>query len=105
MSLKADCDDLVQAAAGWDGIGKEIKAAHDLVANGSGMGDYLGAIAQLTGVSKAHDTFIQSMLAALDEGNKRMGQIADLLRDAAKAYGETDLSAKDEFHHADGTPA
>lgn len=105
MSLKADCDDLVQAAAGWDGIGKEIKAAHDLVAHGSGMGEYFGLLARMAGISKAHDTFIQAMLAALDEGDKRMGQIADLLRDAAKAYGETDLSAKDEFHNADGTPA
>lgn len=105
MNLKADREEIVRAAAGWDGIGKELQFAHDLVAGGIGQGAYFGALATIAGIDRAHDTFIQSMTDALSQGVQRMQQIGDLLREVAKDFGETDLSVRDQFHNEDGTPA
>ena len=105
MTLKADRDALIQAAAGWDGIATEIIGARLDLWTGEGRGSEFGGLATLAGINTQHDTFITDMLAALLTGQQTMWDIANALTDTAKDFGATDTNVADTFHNEDGTPA
>ena len=104
MTLKADLDELVKAAAGWDGVGEELRAARAIALNGDGSGSAFGYLASKAKIADQHDTFLTSMTDALAQGERRVQAIADLLRKTARDFGATDLNVRDTFHHLDGTP-
>jgi hypothetical protein len=104
MTLRADYDELVKAAAGWDGVGEELRIARAIALNGEGNGSAFGYLACKAHIGTQHDTFLASMTDALAQGERRMQTIADLLRKAARDFGATDLHVRDTFHHLDGTP-
>lgn len=104
MTLKANRDALIEAAAGWDGIGNELTRAYYDIVGESGAGTAFGFFAQRAGIDTEHDDFIGAMVAALLDGGSRMREMGDLLRETAKDFGATDLDVADTFHNPDGTP-
>jgi len=104
MTLRADLDELVKAAAGWDGVAGEVRIAKAIASNGESYGSAFGLLACRADIGRQHDTFITSMTDALSQGERRMQTIADLLRKTARDFGATDLDVADTFHHLDGTP-
>jgi hypothetical protein len=105
MTLKADRDALIEAAAGWQGVASEFSSARLSMLTGDGRGSEFGGLATLAGINTQHDTFITDMLAALSSGQQTMSDIAQALIDTATDFGATDTSVADTFHNEDGTPA
>lgn len=104
MTLKANRDALIEAAAGWDGIGNELTRAYMDIIGESGAGMAFGWFAQRADIHTEHDTFIGDMAAALLDGASRMREMGDILRDIAEDFGATDVDVADTFHNPDGTP-
>lgn len=104
MTLKADRDALINAAAGWQGIATEFASARTDMLTGDGRGSEFGGLATLAGIDTQHDTFVTEMLAALNSGQQTMLDIAQALIDTAKDFGATDTHVADTFHNEDGTP-
>jgi len=104
MTLRADLDELVKAAAGWDGVADELNVARKIALNGEGYASAFGFLARRAKIAEEHDTFLASMTDALAHGERRTQTIADLLRKTARDFGATDLSVADTFHRQDGTP-
>lgn len=104
MTLKASREALVATAAGWDGVATELEIARAAIRRGDGKGSEFGWFASRAGIDDAHDAFIDSMIDALTQGAKHTRAVGDALRNTAKDFGATDLSVRDEFHNADGTP-
>ncbi|MFC7503910.1 hypothetical protein ACOACQ_16570 [Nocardioides sp. CPCC 206347] len=105
MVMKASLKALVDAAAGWDGIGLELHNAYSDIVGYESNGSKFGWYADRAGIPAQHDTFIAAMADALLAGQKVMNDVGTALRDVAKDFGATDLDVKDQFHKLDGTPA
>jgi hypothetical protein len=104
MTLEADRDALVAAAAGWDGVADEVVAAQMLLWDGYSQGAQFGWFATRAGIDTQHDQFINSMIDAMSTGSAKIRTIAEALRSTAEDFGATDTSVADEFHNPDGTP-
>ncbi len=104
MTLAADRQKMLQAAAGWDRIADELRRAKGNVSPHQTGGDEFGLLAEAAGIPAEHDAFIEQMTAALHQGAQQADDIAQALRDTAKDFGATDLDVADTFHRADGTP-
>ncbi|MCW2853265.1 MAG: hypothetical protein JWM84_2929 [Nocardioides sp.] len=104
MTLQASLEDLLEAAAGWDGVSDEVSTASMELWTGSGQGHQFGWFAQRAGIDSQHNQFISSMISAMSNGVYQLHCVAEALRHTAKDFGATDTSVADEFHNADGTP-
>lgn len=104
MTLEADREAMIRAAAGWVGVGGELGRARGLAARGDARGVAFGALAQAAGIDGQHDRFIGEMLDCLAQGRATMNAVADALRSTARDFGATDTAAADTFHQPDGTP-
>ena len=98
MTLKADLEALVDAAAGVAGVAIELGFAHAHVGSNKGKGHEFGWYAQRAGIDTAHDTFATAMVKALTDGQKTLDTIAANMRGVAKDFGVTDATAEDDFH-------
>jgi hypothetical protein len=104
MTLKVNRDALIRTAAGWDAVGQEFWTARSDMATGDGRGSQFGFLANSAGIDTQHNTFVTSMMDALEQGHKAMKDIAQALRDTATDFGATDTTVGDTFHNPDGTP-
>lgn len=104
MALEAHLEDMVEAAAGWDGVSAEVSTASLELWAGNSMGHQFGWFAQRAGIDTQHDQFIRDMISAMSNGVYQLHCMAEALRHTAKDFGATDVSVADEFHNADGTP-
>lgn len=104
MTLKADRDSLLEAAAGWQGVAAEFKGAKADMMRGDGRGSEFGGLATLANIDTQHNDFVTAMIAALSTGQQTMSDIAQALIDTAKDFGATDTDIADTFHNPDGTP-
>ncbi len=105
MVMKASLEALVNAAAGWEGVGLELHTAYSGIVGYESNGSKFGWYADRAGIPAQHDLFISAMADALLAGQTAMNDVADALRDVAKHFGAVDLDVKDQFHKLDGTPA
>lgn len=104
MTLEADRNALIAAAAGWDGVADEIVNAQRELWEGHGQGAQFGWFANRAGIDTQHDQFISSMIDAMSTGSAKIREIAEALRHTAEDFGATDTTVADEFHNLDGTP-
>lgn len=98
MTLEADREAILRAAAGWAGIGHELGLARLHVGYGEGKGHEFGWYAQRAGIDSEHDAFISAMTEALAAGEKQMAAVAGILRQIAAEFGATDAEVADRFH-------
>lgn len=105
MTLKADRDALIEAAAGWQGVANEFAKAKTDLSLGDGRGSAFGGLATLANINTQHDDFVSDMIAALSNGRQTMSDIAQALIDTARDFGATDTDVSDTFHGSDGTPS
>ena len=98
MTLEADLDAMVRAAAGVAGVAGEVGLARTHAAYGEGKGHEFGFYAQRAGIDDQHDRFIGAMVDALGDGRQRLTRIAEIVQDIAREFGATDVDVADEFH-------
>lgn len=104
MTLKAQRDSLIAAAAGWQGVASDFANAKAEMALGDDRGSAFGGLATLAKIDSQHNDFVAAMIAALSTGQQTMSDIAQALIDTAKDFGATDTDVADTFHNTDGTP-